>query len=83
MNKIKQLDSIELLPHPPCSVDLAPSDYYLFRSMAHFLRGRYFKDVRGVRIGVQAFIDSKPKEWFCQGLDEFAKRWVQIIDHDD
>ena len=27
----------EVLPHPPYSLDIAPSDYYLFRSMAHGL----------------------------------------------
>jgi len=28
---------IELVPHPAYSFDLVPSDYYLSRSMAHFL----------------------------------------------
>ena len=74
MDKIKDLDGIKLLPHPPYSPDLAPSEHYLFRSMAHFLRGRQFKDVKDVKIGVQACIDSKPKEWFRQGLDELDKR---------
>ena len=45
MNKIKELNGIELLPHPPYSPDLVASVYYLFRSMAHFLRGRQFNDV--------------------------------------
>ena len=31
---IKTLDC-ELLPHPPNSPDLAPSDYHLFSSMGH------------------------------------------------
>jgi len=44
IDKIKELDCIELLPYPPYSPDLAPSDYYLFKSMAHFLRGTQFKD---------------------------------------
>ena len=64
MDKIKELDIIELLPHSPYSPDLAPSDYYLVMSMGYFLRGRKFKDVENVKIGVQAFIDFKPKEWF-------------------
>ena len=67
MDKIKELDGIELLIHPPYSPDLAPSDNYQFKSIAHFLRGRQCKDVK---IGVQAFINFKPKEWFRQGLDE-------------
>jgi len=62
MDKIKELGGIELLPHPPYSPDLTPSDYCLFSSMAHFIRGRQFKDVENVKIGVQAFIDSKPKD---------------------
>jgi len=73
MDKIKELDGIEILPHLPYSPDLAHTHYYLFRYIAHFLRGRQFKDVKYVKIGVQAFIDSKPKKWFRQGLDELAK----------
>ena len=68
MDKIKELGGIKLLPHPLYSADLEPSDYYIFRSIAHFLKCKQFKDVED--IGIQAFIDSKPKEWLCQGLDE-------------
>jgi len=50
-----------LLPHHPYSPDLAPSDYYLFRSIAYFLIVRLFKDVDDLKIGIQAFIDSRPK----------------------
>ena len=82
INKIKELDGIELLPYLPYSPDLASSDYYIFKSMTHFLRCRQFKDVEDVKIGVQAFIDTKLREWFRQGLDELAKRWVETIDYD-
>jgi hypothetical protein len=42
IQKIKELEDTELLPHPAFSLDLEPSDYYLFRSMAQFLRGKSF-----------------------------------------
>ena len=45
----------------------------------YFFKGRQFKDVK---FRVQVFIDSKPKEWFRQGLNELTKRWIQTIDHD-
>ena len=32
----------ELLPHPPYSPDLAPSDYYLFPQLKLSLKGAYF-----------------------------------------
>jgi histone-lysine N-methyltransferase SETMAR len=40
--KIEQLEGTEMLRHPAFSPDLEPSDYYLFRSMAQFLRGKSF-----------------------------------------
>ena len=34
----------EVLPHSAYSLDKAPSDYHLFRSMEHFLRDKSFKE---------------------------------------
>jgi histone-lysine N-methyltransferase SETMAR len=42
LQNVEELEGIELLPHPAFSSDLAPSDYYLFRSMAQFLCGKNF-----------------------------------------
>jgi histone-lysine N-methyltransferase SETMAR len=42
LQKIEELEDIELLLHPAFSPDLEPSDYYLFRSMAQFLCGKKF-----------------------------------------
>jgi hypothetical protein len=42
LQKIEELEGIELLPHPALSPDLAPPDYYLFRSMAQFFCGKSF-----------------------------------------
>ena len=33
----------ELLPHPPFSPDLAPSDYFLFADLKRMLQGKRFK----------------------------------------
>ena len=78
--KIKNLDGIELLPHPAYSPDLAPSDYYLFRSMAHFLRGRNFNNLDEVENGCLEFFSSKNKEWYRSGIEQLADRWIQAID---
>jgi histone-lysine N-methyltransferase SETMAR len=55
LQKIKELEGIELLPHPDFSPDLAPPDYYLFHSMAQFLRGKKFQSVADVQVAVEEF----------------------------
>ena len=39
----------EVLPHPPYSPDIAPSDYHLFRSMAHGLAEQRFQNRKEVQ----------------------------------
>ena len=41
LQKIHELGWLPLL-HPPYSPDISPCDYYLFRSLEHFLRGKQF-----------------------------------------
>jgi histone-lysine N-methyltransferase SETMAR len=77
---IRELD-FDVLPHPPYSPDLAPTDYHLFRSMAHFLKGRSFNTVDEVEIAVQEFFDSKPGEWYRHGIEQLADRWQNVIDN--
>jgi hypothetical protein len=77
-----KVEGTELLPHPAFSVDLEPSDYYLFRSMAQFLRGKKFQSVADVENTVEEFFGSKDKEWFYQAFKELAEKWVKTIEHE-
>jgi histone-lysine N-methyltransferase SETMAR len=58
LQKIEELEGIELLPHPTFSPDLAPSYYYLFGSMAQFLRGKKFQSVVYVEVAVEEIFAS-------------------------
>jgi hypothetical protein len=82
LQKIEELEDIELLPHPAFSSDLEPSDYYLFRSMAWFLCGKKFQTVADVEVAVEEFFASKDKEWFYQASKELAEKWVKSIEHE-
>jgi histone-lysine N-methyltransferase SETMAR len=82
LQKIEELDGIELLPHPAFSPDLEPSDYYLFRSMAQFLRGKRFQSVADMEFAVEEIFASKDKKWFYQAFKELAEKCVQIIEHE-
>lgn len=49
----------EVLHHPPYSPDIAPSDYYLFRSMAHALTAQRFTSYEDTKNWVDSWIASK------------------------
>ena len=70
----------EALPHPPYSPDIAPSDYHLFRSLEHFLRGKQFTEVEQVKTAVEEFFASKDQAFYKRGIELLAERWSKVID---
>lgn len=70
----------EVLEHPPYSPDLAPSDYHLFRSMEHFLRGKKFRNVDEIEENLQNFFDSKRREFYRSGIYMLPDMWLNCID---
>jgi hypothetical protein len=82
LQKIEELEAIELLPHPAFSPDLEPSDYYLFCSMAQFLCGKKFQFVADVEVAVEESFASKDEAWFYKAFEELAEKWVKTIEHE-
>ena len=50
------------MPHPAYSTDLAPLDYFLFQSMAHFLCFQYFNNQVVVEASMKEFFTLKDKK---------------------
>jgi hypothetical protein len=73
LQKIEELEVIELLPHPAFSPDLEPSDYYLFRSLAQFLRGKKFQTVADVEVVVELLL---PKIKSC--FTRHSRNWLKM-----
>jgi histone-lysine N-methyltransferase SETMAR len=69
----------ELLPHPPYSPDLAPSDYHLFPELKKPLRGKRFSSLQEVKDAVERWTKSTPKEFFNDGLRKLVSRWKKCI----
>ena len=78
MQKISDL-KWQLLPNPPYSPDLAPSDFHLFKSMKDPLRGIRFTGEREIKRAVKESLVRYPKEWFTEGM-KVAERWHQWVD---
>jgi len=56
---VKTLEMLKwevLLPHQPYSPDIAPSDYHLFRSIAHGLAEQHFHSYEDAKKWVDSWI---------------------------
>ena len=74
------MGEIELLSNAAYSPDLLPSDYHLFLSMAHFLRGINFENFEAVEVGLTEFFESKTRDWYHRGITNLAERWLKTIE---
>ncbi|CAK9833045.1 Histone-lysine N-methyltransferase SETMAR [Anthophora retusa] len=81
VEKIKNFNW-ELLPHPPYSPDLAPSDYHLFRSMQHFLSGKNFNNSEDVKSALNEYFNSKSQKFSENGIRKLTDRWEKVIETD-
>ena len=80
----QQLASLgwEVLPHPPYSPDLAPSDYHLFRDLQRHLKDKVYKDQHAVKTDLTTYFESQPKEFWSHGIHSLPTRWRQVMDND-
>jgi histone-lysine N-methyltransferase SETMAR len=68
-----------VLPHPPYSSDLAPSDYHLFSPLKDAIRGRKFEDDEEVISEVKRWLRQRPAEWYGEGMQAVSSRWRKAI----
>ena len=78
MFKLNKL-SIKLLPHPPYSPNLAPSDYWLFADLEKMLQGKRFGSNEEVIAEIEAYFESKDESFYEKGIEKLEKRWNECI----
>ena len=72
----------QVLPHPPYSPDIAPSDYYLFRSMAHGLADQQFRSYEGIEKWLDSWITSKDEHFYRNGIPALPEIWAKVVAND-
>ena len=72
----------EVLPHPPYSPDISPSDYYLYRSMAHGLADQQFRSYEDIEKWHDSWIASKDEHFYRNGIRVLPERWEKVVAND-
>lgn len=78
MAKLYEL-GFELLPHPPYSPDLAPSDFFLFANLKRMLAGKKFSTDEEVIAETEAYFEAKEKSYYKNGIEKLYDRYNRCI----
>ena len=70
----------EILPHPPHSPDLAPSDYHLFGPLKRELAGKRFDDDEELVDHVRKWLQNLDGSFFREGIYSMVRRWQKCVD---
>lgn len=70
----------DILPHPPYSPDLAPSDFFLFHRLKSPLRGKRFNDDEEVISEVEDFFNSQTEDFYDKGIRQIIHRYEKCVD---
>ena len=81
LEKINEL-GWEVLPHPPYSPDIVPSDFHLFRSLQHFLSGKKLKNLDDVQNVISRYFVLKPIDFYRSGIENLHTRWQKVVDNE-
>jgi len=61
-----------VVPHPPYSPDLEPSEFWLFPKLKETLKRQHFSLDADVEAAVCKWISSQPETFFIDGM----KKWI-------
>jgi transposase len=72
-------NNVPIVPHPPYSPDLAPSDFWLFVTLKIGLRGRRFAAVEDIKENAEARLRAIKKKIFHQCYNNWIDRWHKCV----
>ena len=69
----------EVLPLPPYSPDMAPSDFYLFPQLKSNIRGAQFGTNEGVIAAVNEYLQDQENDFYLEGISKLEQKWTKCI----
>ena len=79
VRKLNEL-SFDVLPHPPYSPDLSPTDDHLFKHFDNFLTGRTFSSQDQAKTTFVDFIESRAPNFYADEMNRLVLRWQKCTD---
>ncbi len=70
---------MEMIPHPPYSLDLAPNDYFLYPELKAQMHGRAFRTIQEVQQAAEAILKSIPQHKFEEAIKDLPVRWAKCV----
>ena len=68
-------NNMTVVPHPPYSPDLAPSDFFLFPKLKMKLKGRRFQTLEEIQAESQAVLNTLRENDFQECFNNWQRRW--------
>jgi len=68
-----------VVPHLPCSLDLAPADLRLFPKLKTTLKGRHFQTIEEIQENAIRKLRAITESAFQEALQHWKKRWERCI----
>ena len=79
MAKVHEL-GFKLLPHPSYSLDMAPSDFFLFPNLKIWLEGKRFSSDQEVFAAVDEYFKGFETAYFLEGIEKLEERWTKCVE---
>ncbi|KAI2527979.1 SET domain and mariner transposase fusion gene [Homo sapiens] len=79
LQKLNEL-GYEVLPHPPYSPDLLPTNYHVFKHLNNFLQGKRFHNQQDAENAFQEFVESQSTDFYATGINQLISRWQKCVD---
>ena len=70
----------EVLPHPPYSPDLVPTNYHFFKHPDNLLQGKCFRNQQEAENAFQEFIESRNMNCYATGMNKLIPHRQKYVD---